>query len=161
MTIRFAHQAELGITVVDHGFPGTADPFPAPDEVTAGRAALQARGVDRTTHNASPATQVKSNGSVQQLPRGSGYQQSLRRLFKCSEVGKLFQVECFDQRRMIRKMRDDPAVIGLEKTFERQASEELMLRELLGTAGMSISRQRSTRRRQGSQHNCLRRLARR
>ena len=51
--------------------------------------------------------------------------------------------------RSVSQDRDDAAIINFEEGHENKASEQLMLRELLGAEAMSIQRYRFLRRGQG------------
>ena len=159
MATRIAHQAQLGITVINDGFPGTGDAISTPHEIRAGAATFQACGVHGRRFYPSPATEMQSNGTFQKPLRLGQSQQATRRFLQRGEVRHAAKFQQLHQRRMIDEMGHHPAIIGLEKVLQHQASEQLMLGELLGTIKMRIGRQRSTRRRQCRQYNRLRRLA--
>jgi hypothetical protein len=75
-------------------------------------------------------------------------------------VGHELQVQQDEKRRMVFKMGHHAAIIGFEKVLQHQAGKQLMLGKLLGTANMTIERQRSPRGRQSRPNHRLRRLAR-
>jgi hypothetical protein len=91
---------------------------------------------------------VKANRPFQQSSRRGALQQPLGRLLQRGEVGDVGEVQRLDQRRMVRQMSNDAPVVGPQEVLQRQASEQLMLRELLRTAGVRIRRQRQPRSRQ-------------
>ena len=62
----------------------------------------------------------------------------LTRLLQRRKMRHALEPQHFTQLRMIGQMRDDAPIIGLQKVLQHQASEELMLRELLRTVGMRV-----------------------
>jgi hypothetical protein len=84
--------------------------------------------------DATATAHVHSHGRRQQLAGRRFLQQPLGRLFDRREMRNLVQLQRRDERWMIRQVRNDATVVGLQKVLQRQAGKELMLRELLGAA---------------------------
>jgi hypothetical protein len=61
-------------------------------------------------------------------------------------VRNVDEIQRFDQRGMVCQMRRDASIVRPQEVLQRQASEELMLRELLRAASVRIGRQRELRR---------------
>lgn len=133
-----ADDAELGEVMINDGFPGRSYPLAAPDEVAAGGTRFQTGRVDRRATNAAFAPQVLEDRRVQQASGRRCRQQSAGRLLQRGIVGHAGQAQGLDQRRTVRQMSDQAAIVGLEKALQHQAREELVLRELLRTVAMRV-----------------------
>jgi len=160
MTSRVAHQAQLRVAMINDRFPGACDAISTSHEVRAGTAAFQAGGVRGRRFNAPLAAEVQPDRGSQQPPHLGQRQQPTRRLLHRREVGHRAEIQDRHQRRMIGQMSHEPTIVRFEKVLQHQAGEQLMLRELLGTARMGIQWQRPPRHRQRRSYDCLRRLAR-
>jgi hypothetical protein len=75
--------------------------------------------------NALNATGICSSSSAhrrfQELPRRRALEQPLGRFLDRGEVRNLGQFQRRDKRRMVRQMRHDAAVVGLQEVLQRQA----------------------------------------
>ena len=158
MIVGATHQAQLGIMMINHGFPRVSHALAAADEVAAGTTAFEARRIDRRAFHPSPPAHVQANGGLQKSPRRPRKQQAMRSFLEGGEVGNLLQFQRGEQRRMVLEMGRQAAVVGPQKVLQHQAGEQLVLRELLGTTAVSMLRQRPPRRRQGGQHHGFRRF---
>jgi hypothetical protein len=96
----------------------------------------------------------------QKASRRGALEQPLGRLLQRRKVRHADEVQLFNERRVVRQMGDDASIVGLQEVLQRQASEELVLRELLRTARMRVRRQREPRRRERRQNDRLRRFTR-
>ena len=160
MIVRATHQAQFGITMINHGFPRVSLAVAAVDEVAARTTAFEARRIDRRALHPSLAAQVQANGGLQQSSRRPRWQQAARGFLKSGEVGNLLQFQSGKQRRIVLEMGRQAAIVGPQKVLQHQAGEQLMLRELLGTVAVSILRQRPPRRSQRRQNHRLGRFTR-
>lgn len=160
MVVAVAHDAQLGKAMINHAFPRAADVPAAADEVAAGRRAFEARGVDRRAFDAPPAAHVQTHRRLQESSGRSGQEQALGRFLQGGVMGDLAQPQGFDQRRAVGQLRHDAAIVGPQEVLQRQAGEELMLRERLGATGVRVGGKRSPRRRQCGQRHRLRRFTR-
>ena len=158
MIVRATHQAQLGVMVINHGFPGVSHALAAADEVATGTTAFEARRIDRRAFHPLPPAQVQANGGLQKSPRRPREQQAMRGFLEGGEVGNLLQFQNGKQRRMVFKMGRQAAVVGPQEVLQHQAGEQLVLRELLGTVAVRMLRQRPPRRSQGGQHHGFRRF---
>ena len=65
MVVAVAHDAQLGIVMINHGFPSFRAPAPAANEVAACATAFEARRIDRRALHPSLTTHLPANGGLQ------------------------------------------------------------------------------------------------
>lgn len=135
-----AHHSQLRKMMINDRFPRACDALTTAHEVAAGAAAFQAGGVDGRGLYASATAEVQSDRRPQNPTHLGHRQQPTRCLLNRREVWHRAEIQQRHQCRMIGQMSHEPPIVRFEKVLQHQASEQLMLRELLRTARMRISR---------------------
>ena len=156
-----ADHAQLGIAMINDCFPGLRGANPPLDEVATCARALQTGRVNRRRANPPAATRAKPRCGVEQALGIGGRQQPPRGFLQRGEVWNAAQCQQSRQRRVVFQVRHDAPIIGPQKVLQRQAGEQLMLGECLGTVLVGVLRQRLLRCCQRRQHYQFRRFTRR
>ena len=121
-------------------------------------AGINGRQADALFHHAHLPRLGKAVG--QHPPNARQLEQPSRRFLERREIGRRRQIDYCSQGRAVRQQTFRPAVIQLQKFLEHQAGEQLMLRELLGAATMTVGRQAASSHATRHQKHPLGRLAR-
>ena len=134
-------QAELRIPRIMRGSPGGGTLTAAVDEVLARMVRLQASRVDGCQIDLLFPSHDLGDRLFQQLRDIGRAKQTASRFLKRCEMRHRRKFYRLTPLRRVLQMLNQSAIVGLQKRSEHQASKERRLRELPGTATMTVSRQ--------------------